>query len=68
MPITVIKEGETLRLVRSTISLPEGEQIVLHTEEGWRALQMDRKSAIPARHDAVDLRSDSSASALGDAH
>lgn len=48
MSITILREGDTLRLLQSDTPIPEGEPIILFTQEemiqqiqdGWLDLQM----------------------------
>jgi hypothetical protein len=48
MSITILREGDAVRLLRSDIQIPEGEPIILFTKEeiiqqvkdGWVNLQM----------------------------
>lgn len=43
MSVTVIKEGNTLRLVESSELIPDGTTLVLFTEKELRALEAERK-------------------------
>ena len=44
MSVTVIKEGNTLRLIDSSEPIPEGARLVLFTEEELRTLEAERKA------------------------
>lgn len=44
MSVTVIKEGNTLRLLESSEPIEEGQRLVLFTEEELRALEAERKA------------------------
>lgn len=44
MCVTVIKEGNALRLVEWSEPIAEGAQLVLYTETELRALEVERKA------------------------
>lgn len=43
MCVTVIKEGNALRVLESSEPIPDGMQMVLYTEPELRALEAERK-------------------------
>lgn len=49
MSVTVIKEGNTLRLVKSSEPIPDGTELVLFTEKELRALETERKGWLHAQ-------------------
>ena len=44
MNVTVIKEGDVLRVIHSSETIPDGARLVLFSEEALRTLNADRES------------------------
>jgi hypothetical protein len=44
MSVTIIKEGNTLRLLESSEPIPDGTKLVLFTEEELRELEAERRA------------------------
>ncbi len=44
MCVTVVKEGETLRVLEASEPIAEGTKLVLYTEQEFRALEAERKT------------------------
>ena len=62
MSVTVVKEGNTLRLVESSEPIPDGTRLVLFTEKELLALEAERKGWLDVQMPAF-IRGDEDESA-----
>jgi hypothetical protein len=46
MSVTVVKEGNTLRLVESSEPIADGTQLVLYTEQELRRIEAERQALL----------------------
>ena len=44
MSVTVIKEGNALRLLESSEPIPEGQRLIVFTEDELRSLEAERRT------------------------
>jgi hypothetical protein len=46
MSFTVVKEGNTLRILEAGAPVPDGERLVLYTAQELRALEAERRAGL----------------------